>query len=171
MSDWNLSPPTVHMCKLTHSLIPRTEKEPREQLVRDNAHKIPVLDRLHDMHIYRRHTETVCFGVHRPEDAHANDETDSERDVVVPVLLVDALLVVVEEPDDGVELVVKSRELRVHSIELTVKPGVYSTELRVHVAHQGVHGREPDINVSEYVVDMTNPGEQGTRDALHVGHA
>ena len=161
----------MHMCKLTHSLIPRTEKEPREQLVRDNAHKIPVLHRLNDMHIYRRHTETVRFGVHRPEDAHENDETDRERDVVVPVLLVDALLVVVEEPDDGVELVVKSRELRVHSIELrvhnielTVKPGVYSTELRVH-------GREPDINVSEYVVDMTNPGEQGTRDALHVGHA
>ncbi len=137
------------------------------------------------MHIYHRHTETVRFGVHRPEDAHANDEKDSERDVVAHVLLVDLLLVVVDEPDDGVELVVKSREVRVHSIELrahntehrvhsielTVKPGVYSTELRVHRVHQGVHGREPDINVSEYVVDMTNPGEQGTRDALHVGHA
>ncbi len=97
------------------------------------------------------HTETVRLHVHRrqvhkaPEYAHGSAENDNEPAVVALLLLVDALLLLVEEPDDGIELVVKSLE-----------PHVNINETLVHI--------------SEFVLNMTNLGEEGTHDILHVGH-
>ena len=88
--------------------------------------------------------ETVHLRVHRRQVHKAEEDAhvNAENDSEPPVV---ALLLLEEEPDHDIEIGVKSSEPHINR-------------------------KEPRVNSSKPVVNMTNLGEEGTRDTLHVGH-
>ena len=100
------------------SLIPRTDKEPREQLVRDNADGRAVI---HSLTIDISHIETVHPHVQKaPEYAHVHAEDESEPHLV-------AFLLLVEEPNHGS-----------HITSACIEPGVKSTHIQSDCIEPGV---------------------------------